>query len=71
MDLRKLLYGDNLKVLPKYVSDESVDLCYIDPPFNSNRNYNYIYNSVGGARIVPKCGHLMTLGHGIQRHRMA
>jgi DNA modification methylase len=43
----KLFYGDNLEVLRKYVADESIDLCYIDPPFNSKRNYNQIYNNVG------------------------
>jgi site-specific DNA-methyltransferase (adenine-specific) len=43
----KLYYGDNLEVLRKNVKDETVDLCYIDPPFNSKRNYNQIYNNVG------------------------
>jgi len=33
--------------LRKYIKDETVDLCYIDPPFNSKRNYNQIYNNVG------------------------
>jgi site-specific DNA-methyltransferase (adenine-specific) len=42
-----LFYGDNLEVLRKYINDESIDLCYIDPPFNSKRNYNQIYNNVG------------------------
>ena len=42
-----LHYGDNLDVLRTKVKDESVDLCYIDPPFNSKRNYNQIYNNVG------------------------
>lgn len=46
--MNKLYYGDNLEVLRKYVKDESVDLCYIDPPFNSKRNYNQIYNNIGG-----------------------
>lgn len=45
--LNKLYYGDNLEVLRKYIRDETVDLCYIDPPFNSKRNYNQIYNNVG------------------------
>ena len=35
----KLYYGDNLEVMRKYLTDESVDLCYIDPPFNSKRDY--------------------------------
>lgn len=43
----KLFYGDNLEILRKYVKDETVDLCYIDPPFNSKRNYNQIYNNIG------------------------
>jgi adenine specific DNA methylase Mod len=43
----KLYYGDNIEVLRKYIKDESVDLCYIDPPFNSKRNYNQIYNNIG------------------------
>ncbi len=43
----KLYYGDNLEILRKYIKDETVDLCYIDPPFNSKRNYNQIYNNIG------------------------
>ncbi|HEY9867532.1 MAG TPA: DNA methyltransferase [Candidatus Obscuribacterales bacterium] len=45
--VNQLFYGDNLEVLRKYIKDESVDLCYIDPPFNSKRNYNQIYNNLG------------------------
>ncbi len=45
--MNKLFYGDNLDVLRKFVRDETVDLCYIDPPFNSKRNYNQIYNNIG------------------------
>lgn len=45
--MNHLYYGDNLDILRRHVPDESVDLCYIDPPFNSKRNYNQIYNNVG------------------------
>lgn len=45
--MNSLYYGDNLEVLRKYIKDETVDLCYIDPPFNSKRNYNQIYNNIG------------------------
>lgn len=45
---KTLFYGDNLDVMRKYIKDETVDLCYIDPPFNSKRNYNQIYNNIGG-----------------------
>lgn len=47
MNERQLYYGDNLDVLRKYFRDDTVDLCYIDPPFNSKRNYNQIYNNLG------------------------
>ena len=43
----QLFYGDNLEVLRRYIKDESVDLCYIDPPFSSERNYNQIYKNIG------------------------
>lgn len=38
-----LYYGDNLEVLSEHVAKESVDLVYLDPPFNSNRSYNVIF----------------------------
>lgn len=38
-----LYYGDNLPVLRKWVADETVDLVYLDPPFNSKRMYNQIF----------------------------
>jgi DNA modification methylase len=45
----KLFYGDNLDMLrSSKLRDETVDLCYIDPPFNSKRTYNQIYKNVGG-----------------------
>ncbi len=43
----ELYYGDNLDVLRRKVGTETVDLCYIDPPFNSKRNYFQIYNNQG------------------------
>jgi DNA modification methylase len=43
----RLYYGDNLENLRRKLKDDSVDLCYIDPPFNSKRNYNQIYNNIG------------------------
>ncbi|OQY47175.1 MAG: hypothetical protein B6242_05610 [Anaerolineaceae bacterium 4572_78] len=43
-----LFYGDNLDILREYIANESVDLIYLDPPFNSNRNYNVLYKDEGG-----------------------
>jgi DNA modification methylase len=45
--LNTLYYGDNLDILRKKIKDDTVDLCYIDPPFNSKRDYNQIYNNIG------------------------
>jgi len=44
-----LFYGDNLPILRDYVSDESIDLIYLDPPFNSNRSYNVLFKDESGA----------------------
>lgn len=43
MKINRLFYGDNLPVLRENISDESVDLIYLDPPFNSNRSYSVIF----------------------------
>jgi len=43
-----LYYGDNLDILRRYIPDESVDLVYLDPPFNSNRDYNVIFKDESG-----------------------
>ena len=50
MDTNALFYGDNLEWLQKktYFPDESVDLIYLDPPFNSNTDYNIIFNEKEG-----------------------
>lgn len=49
MNRNKLYYGDNLEVLRGSIADESVDLVYLDPPFNSARNYNVIFSRSASA----------------------
>lgn len=43
-----LYYGDNLEVLRESIRDESIDLVYLDPPFNSNATYNVLFRSPSG-----------------------
>ncbi len=43
MTTRKLYFGDNLEIMREHVADESVDLVYLDPPFNSNQSYNVLF----------------------------
>lgn len=43
-----LYYGDNLAILRDHIADESVDLIYLDPPFNSARSYNVLFKHESG-----------------------
>jgi site-specific DNA-methyltransferase (adenine-specific) len=47
-----LYYGDNLDILRRYVKDESVDLVYLDPPFNSNATYNVLFKEKDGSEAA-------------------
>jgi len=46
--MNHLYYGDNLSVLRDHIADASVDLIYLDPPFNSNASYNVLFKGAGG-----------------------
>src|SRR5476651_1230331 len=48
--MSKLHYGDNLTVLRGCIADESVDLVYLDPPFNSQATYNILFKSTAGEK---------------------
>jgi len=43
-----LYFGDNLEILRKYIPDNSIDLIYLDPPFNSKKDYNILFKENGG-----------------------
>ena len=47
-----LYYGDNLDVLERHIAPESVDLVYLDPPFNSNADYNVLFQEKDGKRAA-------------------
>jgi len=46
----KLYFGDNLDILREHVASESVDLIYLDPPFNSNATYNVLFQEKSGEK---------------------
>jgi site-specific DNA-methyltransferase (adenine-specific) len=50
MDKNSLYYGDNMDILQRYVKDETIDLVYLDPPFNSNQDYNILFAEKDGSR---------------------
>jgi DNA modification methylase len=50
--VNQLYYGDNLDVLRRHISDESVDLVYLDPPFNSNATYNVLFEAKDGTQAA-------------------
>jgi len=48
----ELYYGDNLDVLRRHIKDESVDLVYLDPPFNSKATYNVLFGEQNGSKAA-------------------
>jgi len=50
--MNQLYYGDNLDVLRRHIADESVDLVYLDPPFNSNASYNVLFAERDGKQAA-------------------
>ena len=52
MPENKLYYGDNLDVLRRYVKDDSIDIVYLDPPFNSRQDYNVLFAEKDGTQAA-------------------
>ena len=52
MTQNTLYYGDNLGILGRYIKDETVDLVYLDPPFNSNVSYNVLFGEHNGSQAA-------------------
>ena len=48
----QLYFGDNLDILRQHVAAESVDLIYLDPPFNSNATYNVLFRERSGVEVT-------------------
>ena len=71
-----LYFGDNLDILYRYISDESVDLIYLDPPFKSSQDYNILFAEQNGARSAAqikafpvKPGEIDTIAVTVSQHR--
>jgi site-specific DNA-methyltransferase (adenine-specific) len=62
--MNRLYYGDNLQILREHIRDESVDLIYLDPPFNSQGSYNVLFRGPTGKDSEAQMKHLKTLGTG-------
>lgn len=50
--MNTLYFGDNLDILRRYIKDETVDLIYLDPPFNSNASYNVLFKEEDGSQAA-------------------
>jgi hypothetical protein len=59
--MNHLYYGDNLRVLRGSIKDDSVDLIYLDLPFNSNASYNVLFKGPAGADSGADIGVFLTL----------
>ena len=49
----KLYFGDNLDIIREHISDQSIDLIYLDPPFNSKATYNVLFQDLHGCYAMP------------------
>jgi site-specific DNA-methyltransferase (adenine-specific) len=52
LEVGHLFYGDNLDVLERHIDSDCVDLVYLDPPFNSSRDYNLLFSEQDGTRAT-------------------
>ena len=65
--MNQLYFGDNLQVLREHLAPESVDLIYLDPPFNSKPDYNLLFKSPKGKQSQRRSPPLKTRGIGANR----
>jgi site-specific DNA-methyltransferase (adenine-specific) len=67
----QLYYGDSLTVLREHIKDESVDLIYLDPPFNSRQDYNVLFAERDGTRSASQIRDVRRHIRGEYGHRRA
>ena len=63
----KLYFGDNLPILREHIPDGSVDLIYLDPPFNSKATYNVLFSEQNGTDSAAR-DHASPGGGGPEQH---
>jgi adenine specific DNA methylase Mod len=66
-----LHYGDNLDILRAHIKDESVDLIYLDPPFNSQATYNILFKAPSGEQSEAQIEAFEDTWHGNQHAEAA
>jgi 16S rRNA G966 N2-methylase RsmD len=66
-----LYFGDNLNILREHISTESIDLIYLDPPFNSKRDYNLLFKTPKAIIPMHKSQPLMIPGTGANRPKVS
>ncbi len=65
--MNHLYFGDNLAVIRASIASESIDLIYLDPPFNSKRDYNLLFKSPRGSRAKRRSRPLKIRGIGASK----
>ena len=60
----QLYFGDNLPIMRESIADASVDLIYLDPPFNSNASYNLLFRERSGEQSAAQITAFRILGVG-------
>jgi len=56
--MNKLYFGDNLEILREYIANDSVALIYLDPPFNSQVQYNVLFRSPDSEKAAAQAGRI-------------
>jgi len=64
VEKNQLYYGDNLELLRQHIKDESADLIYLDPPFNSLQDYNVLFAEKEAPAPTPRSWFSRTPGSG-------
>jgi 16S rRNA G966 N2-methylase RsmD len=67
--MNKLFFGDNLDVLRREIDAESVDLVYLDPPFNSSAQYNVLFETPDAEKASAQAEAFVTPGHGARSQK--